>query len=130
LGRALNPAGAARRGETAAFWALLFLSVMAFALVIATPAQQWPAIERGDASALSHSVQFLLTAALLSVAWLFALAVAIRYRRWGWLIAAFVLPVSIIVFAIVALVQHSRQRPAPLVLGPGVQSTRSRDRAV
>jgi hypothetical protein len=90
-------------GESVAFWFLLALWIAGFAGEIVTFARQWTAIDSGDLGAFSSSWLTLLTALLLLAAWVLAIVLAVRLRRWGWLVACVLLFVAVPVFAIAML---------------------------
>ncbi len=89
--------------ELTVFWLLLALWILGFAGETVTFARQWMAVDTGDVSAFSSNWLTLLTVLLLLIAWVLAIALAVRLRRWGWLVACVLLFVAVPVFAIAML---------------------------
>lgn len=95
----------ATSGEFVAFGFLLALWVAGFAAEVVIFARQWQALDSGDFSALSSDWLTLLAALLSLVAWVLAIVLAVRLRRWGWLVACVLLFVAVPVFAVVMLAE-------------------------
>jgi ABC-type transport system involved in cytochrome c biogenesis permease subunit len=91
-------------GELVALWVFLALWITGFAGETVTFARQWRAIDTADVSAFSANWLTLLTALLLLAAWVLAIVLAVRLRRWGWLVACVLLFVAVPVFAIAMLI--------------------------
>jgi len=99
-----DPKRSAAGGELAAFWFLLALWIAGFAGETVTFARQWRALDTGDVSAFSSDWLTLLTTLLLLAAWVLAIVLAVRLRRWGWLVACVLFFVAVPVFAIAMLI--------------------------
>ena len=91
-------------GESVALWVVLVAWIAGFAGETMTFARQWQAVDTGDVSAFSSNWLTLLTALCLLAAWVLAIVLAVRLRRWGWLVACVLLFVAVPVFAIAMLI--------------------------
>ncbi len=89
--------------ESVAFWFLLAVWITGLAGEIITFARQWTAIDSGDVGVFSPNWLTLLTAQLLLAALVPAIVLAVRLRRWGWLVACVLLFVAVLAFAIAML---------------------------
>ena len=96
--------------ERRAFWALLVVWLLGFAIAALGHVRQWQALAAGDLEGLYQSSLTVPALVLLVTAWLLALVLAVRLRRWGWLIACALLIVAIPAFAVVLLVEPQPRR--------------------
>ncbi len=99
------------RGYSAALWLLLVVSVLAIALLAVAFIRESQSIKGLSTAALERGARLEGIATLLLVsAEVLAIVLASLARRWGWLVASVLLPVSIVVFAIVMLLECRSQR--------------------
>jgi len=92
-------------GELVAVWILLALWLVAFAGRATTFVRQWRAIGTSDLSAFYSNWLTVATVLALLCAWVMAVVLAARLRRWGWLVACALLFVAAPVFAVLILVE-------------------------
>ena len=107
----------AKGGEVTTFWLLLALSIAGFAGQAVIFTRQWRAMNTGDLGAFSSSWLTLLANLLVLAAWVLAIVLAVRLRRWGWLVACVLLLVFVPIFAVAMLIDSrttaaDRQRQA------------------
>ena len=99
------------RGYSAALWLLLAISVLAIALLAVAFIRESRSIDGLSTAALERGARLEGIATLLLVcAEVLAIVLASLTRRWGWLIASVLLPLSIVVFAIVMILECRSQR--------------------
>ena len=96
--------------ERTALWALLALWTLGFAAVALRAVLQWRAVSAGDVQAISQPALGATALALLLSAWVLALVLTVRLRRWVWLVACAILPVAIPAFAVVELIEPKPRR--------------------
>jgi hypothetical protein len=99
--------------ERSALWALLALWTLGFAAVALRAVLQWRAVSVGDVQAISQPALGAAALTLLLAAWVLALVLTARLRRWVWLVACAILPVAIPAFAVVELAEPQRRRTDP-----------------
>ena len=95
----------ARGGEVTALWALLALSLLGFASVVATYVREWHALGAGNVSGLHPNGLTITAQVLLLAAWVLAIVLAVLLRRWGWLVVCVLLFFAAPVFAIAMLAE-------------------------
>ena len=94
-----------RQGEIPAFWGLLILSLAGLACVGANFVREWQAISAVNVSGLSPKWLTFISGPLLLAGWALAIVLAVRLRRWVWLVICVVTFVAVPVFAIAMLLQ-------------------------
>ena len=102
----------ASSAELSAFRFTLALWLLGLAGEAVSFVREWRALDTGDVSALSGLLPTTADLVMLA-AWLIALALAVRLRRWGWLVACLLLIVAVPVFAIVVLLTGRRSAAEP-----------------
>jgi cell division protein FtsW (lipid II flippase) len=105
--------GAARVAEgweRTALWLVLALSLLGIAAMVLRSALEWRAVSAGDVQGLPSPALGAAALVLVLSAWVLALVVAARLKRWGWLVACALLVVAIPAFAVVELVEPRQRR--------------------
>jgi hypothetical protein len=100
----------ALRPYVAAFWALLVLSAAAVGIGVFVLSRQWQAVGAGDVSRLPGAAWEAAWGAVALAADVLAIVLSFLLHRWGWLVLAILLPVSVVVFALYMLLQLRAER--------------------
>ena len=103
-------ARAAEGWERTALLLLLALWLLGFAAVVLRAALEWRAVSAGDVQSIPQPALSAAAFVLLFAAWVLALVLTARRRRWVWLVACLLLPVAIPAFAVVASVEPRQRR--------------------
>ncbi len=96
--------------ERTALWIVLALWLLGIAAVVLRSALEWRAVSAGDVQGLPQAAFGATALVLMLAAWVLALVLAARLKRWGWLVACGLLVVAIPAFAVVELVEPRQRR--------------------
>jgi hypothetical protein len=89
---------------------LLALWLLGFAAVVLRSVLEWRAVSAGDVRAVPQPALTAAAFVLLLAAWILALVLTARLRRWAWFVACLLLPIAIPAFAVVASVEPRERR--------------------